>query len=631
MQKTKFLKFSIISLGLFLVASFGIVYAFEFKTTCQSPLNTFSNGNSTFDISFPPGGGTTCDTITDCPKIKLPDGATIFSMKVDMELTDPDSEIGTPYIWVPITNNNQLAQIRTSDCSIVKTFKNNADNCGNNAFSSPSRITVIPGGDVWIDNRTNTKVTRLGLIDPGVNMEDYECKDSYNIPGGGGTNGGGVTFDKNGDIWVGNYHDTFVHKFKPDGLYAWSAPNKINANHATYGMIGDPYGHVWIANRGTGGETLQCIKVDKDNNETSFSTAYTYSTGSVYGIGMDGVGRVYLANHDNGDVYRFPAVISGNCPGATLSPDRILSTGGGKARGVAVDQKGNVWVANSTNNHLYVFDAGNNYSKHSVLLAGSGIVGVAIDSDGYGWAVGRINGKVYKYKYDSDSFTKECIISLGGGPYNYSDMTGLRTVPKTLTVGFSGVTIPLSETGSFEICSDPTAPPLCSDSSNCDDLLLPTTCSDASGFCEIPLKIFSMQIGDYTLKNLEVVYGKQVPFTTGGLVPCGREWNDSLTSWDDREPCSLCYLIPLTDNIIKFLIKIVSVLAILFIIIGGILYTSAGSNSNSITMAKSAITKSVFGFTIVLIAWVMINVIMILFGFSDPLGDGSWKIFNRTT
>ena len=627
MKKIKFLGLLIIIFGLFFAVPYIINAQFNFATVCQSPLTTFSDGSSTFDISFPPGGGTTCDTIADCPTFTIPNGATIFSIKVDMELTDLDSEIGTPYIWVPKTGSNQLVQIRTIDCSIVKIFNNGADNCNGSTFSSPSRITVIPGGDVWVDNRANTKVTRLGLINPDVSMEDYECKDSYDVSGGGGTNGGGITFDVSGNIWVGNYHDTFVHKFKPNGSYAWPAPNKINTNHSIYGMIGDPYGHVWIANRGIGGETLQCIKSSKSDNETSanIKTAYTYSTGSVYGIGMDGNGRVYLANYGNGDVYRFPSVIGNDCPDTnSLSPDKTLGTGG-NARGVAVDQKGNVWVADSGNNRLYVFDASDGYSKYSVLLSGSGIVGVAVDADGYGWAVGKTDGKVYKYEYNSGSFIKQCTVTIGSNPYNYSDMTGLRTVPKTITIGSSG-SIPLSSTGTFEICSDPSAPPLCSDSSNCDSLFLPTTCGAISASCKIPLEIFSMQAGDYTLTNLEVVYGKQVPITTGGLVPCGRDWDDPSTSlFNETNPCDLCFLLMLISKIINFLLALAATIALLALVIIGFLFITSAGNEERRTSAKQALKLTLIGFIVIFISWLMIDFLLTVWGYLDPLG-GKWNV-----
>jgi len=601
----RFLLFAVV-FALFVLSVYNTTEAFEYKVV-QTVLTNFYDGSKTVDISFPPGGGTNSDA-----KIKLPKGTQIFSAQVDM--VAKGGEIGTPYIWVPKTGSNQLVQIRTKDCSIVKTFSNGSDNCASDAFSSPSRITVIPGGDVWVDNRTNARVTRLGLVDSSISMEKYECKGSYNIAGGGGTNGGGITFDADGNIWIGNYSDTFVHKLKPDGSYAWPSPYKINANgHATYGMIGDSRGHVWIANRGIGGETIQCIETDKNNGETSVNviTAYTYSSGSVYGIGMDKNGGIYTANYDSGEVYQFSPLATDSCPTIPMIPVQTLSTGGGHARGVAVDQKGNVWVANSGDNRLYVFDAEDNYKKHSASLPGSGIVGVAIDSSGYGWAVGYNDGKVYKYEYKNGILSEECTVAVGSNPYNYSDMTGLRTILKKLIIGgkefiINGVT--------FSGWGDKLEAEL----ANC-------TTVDGKN-CEIPLEITS-EAGDFTLQNLKVVYGELIPISTGGIVPCGRNDDNPDTPWKEDVPCNACHLILMIQLIVDFLLKLVGVVALFVIVVSGLVYMLSVGNSSRMESAKTAVKYSLVGFSVIFVAWAVVSTILILFGYSDPLG-GEWYTLN---
>jgi hypothetical protein len=203
MKKIKLFKFLIIILGLFFAQNQELLGAFTFQTVCQPPLTRFSEGGSTFGISFPPGGGTTCDNIADCPKISIPEGSDIFSIKMDLELSDPASEIGTPYIWIPVSSQHKLAQLKTSDGSLVHIFSNSNDNCNPSAFSNPSRITVIPGGDVWVGNRNAASVTRLGIkigcIEDG-DSDCYECKGTYPTCG---SDVRGVTFDSEGNIWAG--------------------------------------------------------------------------------------------------------------------------------------------------------------------------------------------------------------------------------------------------------------------------------------------------------------------------------------------------------------------------------------------------------------------------------------------
>ena len=261
MKKIKLIGFLIIILWLFFAQNRELLSAFTFETVCQLPLTTFSDGSETFDIAFPPGGGITCDTITDCPKITLPANGTVFSVKVDIELSDPASEIGTPYIWVPMSNDDKLAQIKTSDGSLVRTFANSADGCIASAFDNPSRITVIPGGDVWVGNRDAASVTRLGIksacIEDG-NSDCYECKGTYSTCG---TDVRGVTFDSEGNIWAGSNSSSCLVRLcghsnctDVNGTTGYNIGDKMDINSATasqingvqvYGLIADIYGYVW--------------------------------------------------------------------------------------------------------------------------------------------------------------------------------------------------------------------------------------------------------------------------------------------------------------------------------------------------------------------------------------------------
>ena len=665
MKKNKFIGLLIIVLGLFFSVESRLisVNAFTFTTVCQSPMTTFSDGNPTFDISFPPGGGTTCDTIADCPTSKLSDNATIFSIKVDMELTNPDSEIGTPYLWVPISvANGYIAQIDMRDGFETEIARYKVG-------KNPSRTFVIPGGDVWVANRDSGNVTKLSPlmgnqpaggtcgdgfcgtdetiyfcptdcngnicgdgtgtcknnIACGIGVEDckeYKVVDHY--PTGNGPRG--VTGDINGFVWVANNGSANIVRIDPN---TGTILDVVATGGTPYGLIADQFGYVWVSNSGAG--TVQAVDIASGAITQTIAIA-----GNPYGIGIDADGNVLVASCTGATATKINGYGTG-VPGTIAWTVPLAGGASTRGRGIASDLNGNVWVGsdNGAVGTVYSFTPnGAQYCPPYNPAPQHNTVGVAVDFNNNIWAV-PYDGSVLKFKPDNIAACTLVVPIVtvfvpGGLLYNYSDMTGLRTVPKTITIGSSGTSIPLSATGTFEICSDPLAPPLCSDSSDCDSLFLPTSCGSPSGFCEIPLEIFSMQAGDYTLTNLEVVYGKQVPVTTGGLVPCGREWNDPATSWNDTDPCTLCYLIPLADNIIKFLLKIVGMLAILFIVIGGIMYVSSAGNSSSVTMAKLAITKSVFGFTIVLIAWVIINVIMTLFGFSDPLGDGSWEIFSCT-
>ncbi len=73
---------------------------------------------------------------------------------------------------------------------------------------------------------------------------------------------------------------------------------------------------------------------------------------------------------------------------------------------------------------------------------------------------------------------------------------------------------------------------------------------------------------------------------------------------------------------------VVALVNVLALVIGGLIYTKAAGDASLILSAKKNFNKVLYGFAIVFIAWVIVNIAMVLFGFTDPLGDGSWAVFN---
>lgn len=113
----------------------------------------------------------------------------------------------------------------------------------------------------------------------------------------------------------------------------------------------------------------------------------------------------------------------------------------------------------------------------------------------------------------------------------------------------------------------------------------------------------------------------------GGLVPCGRYVDNPTTPWNETSSCQLCHAIPLISNIIAYLLGIAGILALLFIALGSIASIISMGEGGMLTSIKKSTSKVVYGFVCVLIAWTVVNTVMALFGFIDPMGDGSWKKF----
>ena len=111
---------------------------------------------------------------------------------------------------------------------------------------------------------------------------------------------------------------------------------------------------------------------------------------------------------------------------------------------------------------------------------------------------------------------------------------------------------------------------------------------------------------------------------SAGLVPCGRSCDDPDTPhWQEDKECNLCFMILMGQLIIELLLKLAAIFAILAIAFGGFVYMFAVGNSGTIDKAKSIIKYTLIGFLIVFTAWAIINTLLTMFGYIDPVG-GAW-------
>ena len=151
---------------------------------------------------------------------------------------------------------------------------------------------------------------------------------------------------------------------------------------------------------------------------------------------------------------------------------------------------------------------------------------------------------------------------------------------------------------------------------------------DCDGICETNVLSDKNNCGTCGAVCGTICVNGSCALVTGGLVPCGRMSDNPDTVWNEREDCKICHLVILADSAMGYLLGIVGIITVLSLVVGGMLYVASSGNSSLVTTAKTAFRKSLYGFVIVFIAWVMTNTTMVLFGFDDPLGDGSWHKFD---
>ncbi len=129
------------------------------------------------------------------------------------------------------------------------------------------------------------------------------------------------------------------------------------------------------------------------------------------------------------------------------------------------------------------------------------------------------------------------------------------------------------------------------------------------------------------LFSLSVFFLSFLPLlvTAQGIVPCGQGSEKS-------NACTLCDLIVGVKNVIDFGMEILISVAAVGVFIAGVMYVISSGNEQMVTTAKNFLSASLIGFTVVLSAWLIVNVVMWILVANGNLGVGAtnWYTFKCT-
>lgn len=115
----------------------------------------------------------------------------------------------------------------------------------------------------------------------------------------------------------------------------------------------------------------------------------------------------------------------------------------------------------------------------------------------------------------------------------------------------------------------------------------------------------------------------------GGLVPCGRTGDNPNTTYNEASPCTLCHIFIMLQMIVTFVVEIGGIIAVFFLVIGGLIYATSAGNQGRMETGKKAIMWALFGLAIILLSWLIVTVVLTAFGYINPLG-GQWNIVSCT-
>jgi streptogramin lyase len=410
---------------------------------CNLATCTTSCLASGFSAGSCAGGTCTCrgsDGGTDA------DSSAETSAEADAD-ADARPDTGPPgvesYIWIANTAEGTLSKVDTIRAIEVARYLTGPNAAGND----PSRTSVNLHGDMVVTNRNVN-----GL--PGGSSST--AKFAANIED---------CVDRNGNATIETSSGpTDVLPWGEDECMLWSTPigPPYGARATVWDGEEDPEtgrgGHVWIGTCTFGMGTNTVYKLDGDTGEILEQT--TVPASCAYGGAVDGAGGLWIVDNfvpdavirvdmvtlaterhpinlcgygisvdsrgrvwTGGDlcINRFdPAAgtdqqanVAAVCPGCTML--RGIAVGSGKSAGF-------VWAADSSGN-LVKIDEESVEVVEAFRIGTPDMIGVAVDFEGYVWAVSQGGNAAYKFDPDAETFVT---VGIGAGPYTYSDMTGVQ-------------------------------------------------------------------------------------------------------------------------------------------------------------------------------------------------------------
>lgn len=111
----------------------------------------------------------------------------------------------------------------------------------------------------------------------------------------------------------------------------------------------------------------------------------------------------------------------------------------------------------------------------------------------------------------------------------------------------------------------------------------------------------------------------------GGLVPCGRLSNNPDTVWNDTAPCNLCFGFQMLNNIITFILKVCTGVAVLIFIFAGLFYAFSANDPRGRKKASAIAQYALYGIAFIVFAWALVNIVMSAMGYISPLNQG-WNM-----
>lgn len=119
------------------------------------------------------------------------------------------------------------------------------------------------------------------------------------------------------------------------------------------------------------------------------------------------------------------------------------------------------------------------------------------------------------------------------------------------------------------------------------------------------------------------------PPAQGGIIPCGRSYDDPNTPYNERESCQFKHFFFIFKIILDFLLwRLTPIMLVLLTLATGVIYYFSISAYRLTTMAlaKSIWKAAGIGLFVIFLAWTIINLLLMFFGFQVEIFGKWWQI-----
>ncbi|HMY01142.1 MAG TPA: hypothetical protein PKC44_15335, partial [Agitococcus sp.] len=240
-----------------------------------------------------------------------------------------------PYIWIANSGEGTISKLATRDHyrknpqtgeqELVKTGQELGRYRTGPAYGNPSRTTVDQEGNVWVGNRNNNTITKVGLfefgncidrngngvIDTSTGKDDIKDWSGYFGDGQGAVNAQDecilqhvafqsdgvstpidirmIAIDKDNNVFAGGHQTSSI--FKVNGSTG-QIIKAANTNGSFYGGLVDKEGNLWSTSRYFHGNVTRIIKVNNDLSSSEIIDAGI----NTYGIALDKYGKIWVTD-----------------------------------------------------------------------------------------------------------------------------------------------------------------------------------------------------------------------------------------------------------------------------------------------------------------------------------------------